>query len=242
MLIIPVIDLLDGRAVHARGGRRHLYRSLSTPLCRDPDPQAVAAAYLSLHPFAVLYLADLNAIQDKGDNTSTIGALRRRFRKCEFWVDAGTASMDLAGVRLRPVIGTETGLGVAELARLRAGRHRPILSLDFGAEGYRGDPAILGNPDCWPADVIVMSLSKVGSRGGPDLDRIASLKARAPRKRFHAGGGLRDERDLELLAAAGAAGVLTATALHEGAIDSAALARLGTGEKKPRPKPGRVVG
>jgi phosphoribosylformimino-5-aminoimidazole carboxamide ribotide isomerase len=224
MLIIPVIDLLDGRAVRARGGRRHLYRPLSTPLCRDPDPLAVAAAYLSLYPFAVLYLADLNAIQDKGGNTAIIGALHRRFRKCEFWVDAGTASMDLAGARLRPVIGTETGLGVAELARRRGGRHRPILSLDFGAEGYRGDPAILDRPDCWPADVIVMSLSKIGSRGGPDLPRIRSLKARAPRRRFHAGGGLRDERDLERLSLAGAAGVLVATALHERTLDGRVVA------------------
>jgi phosphoribosylformimino-5-aminoimidazole carboxamide ribotide isomerase len=228
--------------VHARGGRRHLYRPLSTPLCRDPDPLSVAAAYLSLYAFPVLYLADLNAIQDKGDNTATIGALRRRFRKCEFWVDAGRTSMDLAGARLRPVIGTETGLGVAELARLRAGRHRPILSLDFGADGYRGDASVLERPECWPADVIVMSLSRVGSRRGPDLERIEWLKNRAPRKRFHAGGGLRDERDLERLSTTGAAGVLTATALHEGAIDGAAIVRLGTRKKKPRRKPGRVVG
>jgi phosphoribosylformimino-5-aminoimidazole carboxamide ribotide isomerase len=242
MLIIPVIDLLDGRAVHARRGHRHLYRPVSTTLCRDPDPLAVAAAYLSLHPFPVLYIADLNAIQDKGDNDEAICALRRRFRKCEFWVDAGRASMDRAGVRLRPVIGTETGIEAPELERLSARRHSSVLSLDFGARGYLGDAAILDRPDCWPTDVIVMSLPRVGSRGGPDLERIESLRARAPLKRFYAGGGLRDAEDLRRLGGAGAAGVLAATALHEGAIDGTAIARFGTREKKPRPGPGRVVG
>jgi phosphoribosylformimino-5-aminoimidazole carboxamide ribotide isomerase len=242
MRIIPVIDLLDGRAVHARGGRRHLYRPLSTPLCRDSDPLAVATAYRGMHPFRTFYLADLNAIQDRGDNLDVVRALLRRFRGCRIWLDAGPASMEAAGVRLRPVIGTETGIDASRLGKQSKRAPPPVLSLDFRARRFLGDPAILDRPDCWPPDIIVMNLDRVGARRGPDLDRIASLKQRARSRCIYAGGGLRDEEDLRLLAAAGAAGVLTATALHERALDSPAVARWEDAKKKPRPGPGRVVG
>jgi phosphoribosylformimino-5-aminoimidazole carboxamide ribotide isomerase len=65
--------------------------------------------------------------------------------------------------------------------------------------------------------------------------------ALAPGKRYYAGGGLRHEQDLRALAAAGAAGVLVATALHERVLDQLAVARWDA-QKKPRPGPGRVVG
>jgi len=242
MRIIPVIDLLDGRAVHARGGERRLYRPLSTPLCRDPDPSAVAKAYLSLYPFSTIYLADLNAIQNLGDNRAAIGALRERFPDCEFWLDAGNASMACAASRLRPVIGTETGITPGDLGRLAARPEAPVLSLDFGAGGFLGDAAILGRPEDWPADIIVMSLPNVGSRGGPDFEQITRLRKLAPHGHFYAGGGLRGLEDLRQLGAAGAAGVLTATALHEGTITASMLTGLEADKKKPRPGPGLVVG
>jgi phosphoribosylformimino-5-aminoimidazole carboxamide ribotide isomerase len=239
MRIIPVIDLLDGRAVHARGGQRRLYRPLSTGLCHDPDPLAVVSAYLGVHAFPVLYLADLDALQDQGDNMDVIRALLHRFRKVRFWLDAGRGSMASAATRLLPVLGTETGISAEEVLRLAKGT-RFVLSLDFRGQNLLGDTAILKQPSRWPCDVIVMELTRVGARRGPAVERIRRLKQQATGKRIYAGGGLRDETDLQRLAAAGAAGVLTATALHDRVLDGAVIRRWS--KKKPRPGPGRVVG
>ena len=241
MLIIPVIDLRDGRAVHARGGERRLYRPLSTPLCPDPDPLAVAAAYLSLYPFRTLYLDDPDAIQNQGDNQEAVGALRRRHPAIEFWLDAGRSSMDRAAPGLRPVIGTETGIDPGAVAKLAGSRHAPVLSLDFSDTGLVGDPDILRRPGCWPGEVILMSLRRVGSGMGPDLERAGALLRSRPDCRMYLGGGVRGGNDLQRLADAGLGGALVATALHTGAVDTATLDEL-AGEKKPRPEPGRVVG
>ncbi len=75
----------------------------------------------------------------------------------------------------------------------------------------------------WPEAVIVMTLARVGSGDGPDLERIASIVAAAGGRRVYAAGGVRDRADIEALHAAGAAGVLIATALHAGTIKAGDL-------------------
>lgn len=242
MRIIPVIDLLHGQAVHARGGERDAYRPLSTPLCPGSDPVAVASALYALHPFPVFYLADLDAICTRGDNRPAIAALQASFPDTEFWIDAGAASLRTTGPRLRPVLGTESGITRAQLAPLSRATPAPLLSLDFRDQSFLGDPDILADAQCWPPEIIVMNLSRVGMNDGPDLQRAAQLRRRAPRCRVYSGGGVRGSADLLELAGAGIDGALLASALHDGRINAAALAALSRDEKKPRPEPGRVVG
>jgi uncharacterized protein related to proFAR isomerase len=69
-----------------------------------------------------------------------------------------------------------------------------ILSLDFRGADFIGPGELLETPSLWPARVIVMTLARVGSS------------------------------DLEALQRAGAAGVLVASALHDGRLTSADLA------------------
>jgi phosphoribosylformimino-5-aminoimidazole carboxamide ribotide isomerase len=59
--IIPVIDVLGGRVVHAVRGRRKEYQPLKSTLCASTDPVDVAAALKALG-FGELYVADLDAI------------------------------------------------------------------------------------------------------------------------------------------------------------------------------------
>jgi uncharacterized protein related to proFAR isomerase len=67
-------------------------------------------------------------------------------------------------------------------------------------------------------ELLVIDLARVGSRGGPPLEAVTTLAAALPGVDVYAGGGVRDDRDIDALAQAGAAGALVATALHEGAI------------------------
>ena len=98
-----------------------------------------------------------------------------------------------------------------------------MLSLDFRGETFQGPEKILTNPKLWPRRVIVMTLARVGSGEGPDLAQLAAIGSIAEGREIYAAGGVRDAADLAALKAAGAAGALVATALHEGRIGKADL-------------------
>ena len=70
-------------------------------------------------------------------------------------------------------------------------------------------------------DVILLALTHVGTGAGPDIGTLRAARAAFPLLRLIAGGGVRDAEDLRRLAAAGADGVLLATALHRGWIAAA---------------------
>ena len=81
MRIIPVIDLMGGEAVRAIAGRRAEYRPLETPLAASSDPCAVAEGFLRLYPFKTIYLADLDAIMERGGNERALARLAAAFPK-----------------------------------------------------------------------------------------------------------------------------------------------------------------
>ena len=223
MKIIPVIDLLGGRAVWARGGRREAYRPLDTPLCHAGDALELAPRLLEYCAGDTLYLADLDAIRATGHNRALITAIAAAVPQATLWLDAGLAdAAALDGLcrelPVRPVLGSET---LRELAPLAI--RDPVLSLDArdGSEIALAD--LLSQPQCWPRDVILMSLERVGAGQGPDLARLAHYRSVRADVRYYSAGGVRDAHDLQALRAAGAAGVLLASALHQGRIAPAQL-------------------
>ncbi len=229
MHVIPVIDLQGGVVVHARRGERASYRPIESPLARDAAPLSVVGGLMALHPFRALYIADLDAIAGMGEHRAAIGAIGARFPALRLWLDAGfrdraTAQAWLAQERGDLVLASEVQEDARLLDLLRAqAPERVILSLDFRGEHLLG-PATLREPARWPHRVIAMTLARVGSGEGPDLARVGELTAAAPDCSVHAAGGVRDAADLEGLRQAGAAGVLVATALHDGRIGPAELA------------------
>lgn len=229
MEIIPVIDLKGGQAVHARKGERRAYRPIQSQLCPDSAPLAVVRSYLELYPFRTLYVADLDAILRQGDNLRTLEAIAGAHPELSLWVDSGlgdaSACERWAAHGLgTPVIGSES-LNELELLAQLTGQARPfILSLDFRGESFLGPSDLKTRPDLWPEDIIVMTLARVGSGDGPDLDRLQEIGKTAPDRRRFAAGGLRDAADLELLEKANAAGVLVASALHDGRLTSSDIA------------------
>ena len=218
--IVPVIDLRHGVVVRARAGDRASYAPIQTPLCDTADPVDVAQALLRAVPAERLYIADLDAIEGRGAN---LEALRRIARTCapiELWVDAGFSTEAAAAAFLdqgigRPVLGTESQ---SDETLLRALGDRAVLSLDSRGDAPLGPARLHDDASLWPRDVIVMTLARVGSGAGPDLRAIADVKRRAPGARVFAAGGLRGPEDIAPLVAAGAAGALVASAIHDGRL------------------------
>lgn len=230
MEIIPVIDIKERTVVRAIEGHRDRYRPITTPLSRSSDPIDVARGLLSVYPFTSLYVADLDAIEGRGNNTGALDRLKAAFRNLTLWVDDGISDLDrathwLAGGRGVLVLGSETQTDGA-LARRFAGDPRVVLSLDFRGDGFQGPRELLDDPTCWPARVIVMTLARVGSGAGPDLDRLSAVRALASGRRLYAAGGVRDAGDLAALRDAGIAGALVATCLHDGQVTGSDIAGL----------------
>ena len=237
MKLVPVIDLLRGEVVHARRGERAAYRAVESQLCQGAQPLTVVRAFLALHPFRTLYVADLDAIQGTGNHDAILAQIRAAFPDLELWVDSGISggravSDWLAAGLGWPVIGSESlrheGALRDVLTQLEArpGDAKPwVLSLDFRADAFLGPAGLLEDASLWPGQVLAMNLARVGSQLGPDLQLIQRLVRMAPGCQVFAAGGVREPSDLEAAAAAGAAGALIATALHDGRIDAKVLAR-----------------
>lgn len=230
--VIPVVDLMGGMVVHARAGARQAYRPLAgSRLCTSAVPEAVVAGLLALHPFRRLYIADLDAILKRGDHAALVAGLAERWPTLELWVDAGLAeraAVDrlLALPAVRPVLGSESQRDPGLLAALQD-EPRLVLSLDLRGEEPLDPAGLFARPELWPADLIVMTLARVGAGQGPDLAALRAVLARAGARRVWAAGGVRGREDLLALRALGCAGVLVATALHDGRLDGAVLAELG---------------
>ena len=230
MEVIPVIDLKDGVVVHARMGMRSAYAPIETPLSPTSRPNDVARGLLSIFPFKTFYVADLDAIGHRGDNSAALRQLSAEYPNLVFWVDAGIADIHDAERWLEAgfghlVIGSETQRN-SELSRYLRQNERTILSLDFRGDAFLGPASLLNDASTWPAKIIVMTLGRVGSASGPDINRLATIQSQVVNRQVYAAGGVRDANDLALLARVGIAGALVATSLHDGKLTGAQIARL----------------
>ena len=232
-----MLDLLGGTVVHARQGDRSRYQPLRSSLCTGSAPEDVVGGLLRLHPFRSLYIADLDAIRRTGDHRAVISGLAARFPQLALWVDAGVGGPREAAAALEHgarvvVAGTESLASAADLAAIRAAvpAENLALSLDWLGDRFLGPPELEHDAEAWPERVIVMTLARVGSAAGPDLERLSAVRARAGGRTVCAAGGVRGAGDLEALARVGAAGVLLASALHDGRLEKSVIGRLGAGQ------------
>lgn len=223
MQVVPVIDVMNGAVVHAVGGERARYRPIETPLAAGADPVDVVAGFLRLHPFEILYVADLDGIAAGLPDYGVISRLRAAFPTVSIWVDNGCSTAgavrQLMALGVVPVVGSETLKSASDYDAITASSGtRPILSLDFKGRHYQGPEELRHDPKRWPATVIAMTMAAVGAAAGPDLASVGHIKADKPEVRVVAAGGVRDKADLVALSRAGAWGVLVATALHTGTL------------------------
>src|SRR5687768_15429869 len=238
MRIIGVIDLRDGQAVHARGGRREEYAPVATAagMAIDGDASALARVYIEMLGIRELYIADLDAIERRiaamhDDLIAAVAAMR-----VPVWVDAGTSTVAdvrrvLAAGAAVAIVGLETLPDFDVLAEICAavGSDRVAVSIDLR------DGALVVPPNathrCSTASdaalraavagarrAIVLDLARVGTGAGIDLELLAAVRRAVPNIELFAGGGARDQSDLDALSAAGADGALVATALIRGTI------------------------
>ena len=237
MRVIGVLDLLDGRAVHARAGAREHYepmRAVAGAAIEAGDAVAIARIYRDSLGLTDLYAADLDAIMGRSPQDGIVAALAA---SGPLWLDAGVSSLDRARHLLalgvaRVIVGLETLESWSALRAISAGVGAECVA--FSLDLRNGEPVSRMTPPPFDASavaakaveagvhsIIVIDVARVGTGAGLDLELIARVREAVPDVMLLAGGGVRGFEDLERLAGAGCDGVLVATALHDGRIGAA---------------------
>jgi phosphoribosylformimino-5-aminoimidazole carboxamide ribotide isomerase len=221
VLIIPVIDLMGGKVVHARGGQRDHYLPLKSQLTSSVYPNAVIKQLLMWFPFTDLYIADLDAIETGKIDKAFYLQLHQLFPQLTVWLDTGIRNLDDWLIwhdipNLKPILGSESLEDLGLLKQLQPSEF--ILSLDFRQGNLLGKFDLLELSDLWPDTIIVMSLDNVGSDGGPDRQLLRKIQLLKPNAELVAAGGVRGKEDLTALMEIGIKGVLIASALHKGEL------------------------
>jgi phosphoribosylformimino-5-aminoimidazole carboxamide ribotide isomerase len=239
--IIPVIDILNGKVVHAVRGKRKEYQPLQSILTKSTEPLEVAQAFKTLG-FNELYIADLDAIIDCSSSFQPLKPLAQQ-TGLKLWVDAGITNMERAQSLLsngisKLIVGTET-LQTTRLVGQAVeifGSNHVVVSLDLKGDkllvkmdfdGCQSPICLLNDfKEMGVSQVIVLDLTRVGSGEGVNVDFLKKVIAEVGVD-VYVGGGVRDINDLIQLRTIGVSGALIATALHSGKIVVADLKKEG---------------
>jgi phosphoribosylformimino-5-aminoimidazole carboxamide ribotide isomerase len=238
--VIPVVDVLNGVAVHAVRGRRKEYQPLKSVLTASVDPVEVAFAFKA-QGFSELYLADLDAILRKQPNFDLYSSIAET--GLSLMVDAGVTDIKTAknlqtAHASKVIIGTETLQTQAFIkeAIQQLGADHAIVSLDMkddkvlthsNFDGPKDAFELLGKfRELGVSEFILLDLARVGSGEGVNTALLKeALKFSGTD--VYVGGGVRRLEDLLELKTLGISGVLLATALHTGKIGVADLKKAG---------------
>jgi phosphoribosylformimino-5-aminoimidazole carboxamide ribotide isomerase len=231
--IIPVIDILNSKAVHAKKGERNKYRPLESPLLNTTDPVLIVKKLSSLG-FKCIYLADLDAITKKNPNITLLEEITS-ISDVSIYLDPGIRSEKEINTYLdirinKLIIGLETvyNLDVISNCFSFLPKNKIIISVDMYRKKIISNCKSLNNLD--PIEVIE-KLNNVGVfeiilldlfRVGQKMDGIPKLYEKIKKTftgKVLVGGGIKNLNDIKTYQKANYAGVLIGTALYDGTID-----------------------
>ncbi|MEM1995229.1 MAG: HisA/HisF-related TIM barrel protein [Nitrososphaerales archaeon] len=233
MKVIPVIDILDGKVVHAVAGERSRYQPIKSAVVNTHDPVEVARAFKERLKRDTIYVADLDAIIGLGENIDLVKRIKHSL-SLTVMLDGGVSSFAEANRIIQQgfdylVLGIETLQRLDELKQMIKSpfAERVITSLDVKAqktlsecEELRGlDPIDAANIlyQIGVKKLILLELDRVGTLKGPNFKLLEELCS-TPFKEVLVGGGVRNKQDLLKLKELNINGVLVASALHNGAL------------------------
>jgi len=232
MKIIPVIDVLNGIAVHGVRGERNRYQPLKSLLCKSVDPLEIASVFEKLG-FSSLYLADLDAILCKTVNFRIYKQIMTETR-LDLMVDAGIANIAKAhevmemGVS-KIVVGSETlrNLSFVSQAVNTFGEDKVVVSIDQKGGKVLSASKAVASMDAISVtqklaslgvfQVILLDLDRVGTEYGINWSLLRDI-LELTGVEVLVGGGIRSLQELQELRKLGVSGALVATILHNGKL------------------------
>ncbi|MEM0329249.1 MAG: 1-(5-phosphoribosyl)-5-[(5-phosphoribosylamino)methylideneamino]imidazole-4-carboxamide isomerase [Nitrososphaerota archaeon] len=229
MLVIPSIDLMDGKVVRLlRGDPRQarFYDNIG-------DPVTIAKTWESMGA-QLIHVVDLDAALGRGDNVRIMKEIISAV-KIPIQVGGGIRSIERARQLIslgagRIVIGSLAFKDVNALEALldEVGPERIVVALDHSMgivmiDGWRENTGMRLREaakmfiDMGVSFLLITSIQKDGSLTGPDIEnlrKVLDLNARVM-----ASGGIRCLEDIMVLKELGVYGVIVGRALYEGCLD-----------------------
>lgn len=233
MDLIPAIDLLDGRAVRLVQG------DYARPAASLDDPTPLVGAWIRAG-VRWLHVVDLGGARagrpaNLDQALALAGAVHEAAADAHVELGGGLRRLDDLERALHGGIDVAT-LGTAaiedpELLRAAADRWpgRVAVGIDLrdgrpAVDGWTragaGDPVTLARRfvDAGAAHIIVTDVARDGTRGGPNLELLAGMRAALPDIRLVAAGGVGSADDLRDLAGLGVDGAIVGLALLDGSL------------------------
>ena len=237
MLILPAIDILDGKCVRLRQG------DFQSPTVYSDSPEATARMFLS-SGFPFLHVVDLDGARDgTGRNTEAIASLVA-IKGISVQTGGGVRNNDdvkrLLNIGVQRIVTGSVAVKDPETV-LRwiseYGPHRFTIALDLrgdtiATEGWTTDDHhsvqdLIGwyqEPGNIP--ILCTDIERDGMMSGPNIDLYRKLLAGFPGIELIASGGISSIDDVKLLRGAGVSATVIGKALYEGAIDLDDLRKL----------------
>ncbi|MEO8577145.1 MAG: 1-(5-phosphoribosyl)-5-[(5-phosphoribosylamino)methylideneamino]imidazole-4-carboxamide isomerase [Gemmatimonadales bacterium] len=231
MIVIPAVDLRDGRCVQLVGG------SYDREIVSLDDPLAVARGW-DLEGFSVLHIVDLDAATGRGSNAEIV---ERIVESLDAAVQVGggirtaqqVARLLAIGAE-RVVVGTralEDRQWLEEITAANPGRIIVAMDVRDKSVVTHGWQNVHGNDivaeitvldDLSLAGLLVTAVHREGQMEGPDVSLIEEVMKHS-RFPIQASGGIRSVTDLRNLRDAGASAAIVGMALYTGALSAAEI-------------------
>ena len=232
--IIPVIDILNSRAVHAIKGDRENYKPLKSGLFETTDPTNIIKTLNKKYNFNEFYIADLDSILKKKLNIQILKQIGN-IENVKIIIDPGIVTpkeiKNFTQINFRALI-----LGLETIKNLKTinksieflGINKVIVSIDM----YKGK--ILSNAKEFKNYPMLNVIEKIEMLGVKtlillDLFRVGLKLGGVPQlyidilQNFngdiYVGGGIKNLNDILQYKEEGFSGVLIATALYDGTIE-----------------------
>lgn len=237
--IVPVLDLMIGQVVWAKGGDRGSYAPVHSSLTHSSSPIDVARSIYNQTGCDCLYLANIDSFA----GAPPISGVYKELTDAGFslWIDAdwiGSLHSDeltdqiltvAQDSNIRLIFSSESMSSPDEfkiISGLCQSGANPIFSLDLrnGSVISKSSELSTTNPldllsTAWQAgvrDMILLDLESVGTYGGVSTETlIREASEKFPSARLISGGGVRDHSDAQRLLTAGCQHVLVASAIFD---------------------------
>ncbi len=222
-MIIPVLDLKNGKAVSGKSGKRDTYKPLKTVFHESSSAIKIASA-LKAAGASRIYIADLDSIEEEGSNFQIIKEINNKH--ISVMLDCGAYNIETVEKALevadKVIVATETLRNIEDLNQIfnTFSKDKLVVSIDIkNKEIYSKylkislDKMIQKIKEICPEEVILLDISMVGTEKGINIDLIN--KVRESGESLIIGGGIRAQ-DISKLEKLGLNKFLVGSTLHSG--------------------------
>lgn len=225
-MIIPVLDISNGIAVSGKSGKRTTYKPLQSVFHNSADPFKIAKALKKVGAKR-MYIADLDAIENRGNNLNIIKEINTII---PVMLDSGAnnirSTKEALEIADKIIIATETLENMDDLQEIlkKHDKNRIIVSIDIKDNEIFSKHLNISLKELInkineikPSEVILLDISRVGTEKGVNKAFINQF-LKLPTDLI-IGGGITD-KDIKELEKSGLNKFLVGSVLHKGKLST----------------------